>query len=235
MIVLALDTSTVLAGLALYDAAADRSLYALSWLSQRQQTRELAGYVRTALEACALSPAKVGMVAVATGPGSFTGVRIGLSVAKGMVLGACTDMVLVGIPTMSIMLAPLYYQVQALGYSGLLLTVLPAGRDRFIWTTMSSESPDYYPTSADHCLGTVAELARFLERDWEDGGHIWMGGEYPSDVHTTVQHFSHVVRLPQSVPVRSPAVLAQLAWERWQTDPGCTDPAHLVPLYVSSQ
>jgi len=37
-------------------------------------------------------------VAVATGPGSFTGLRIGLGTAKGMALGA--DLPLVGVPTM---------------------------------------------------------------------------------------------------------------------------------------
>ena len=42
--------------------------------------------VDTALHACGLKPADIGLFGVTAGPGSFTGLRIGLSLVKGMAL-----------------------------------------------------------------------------------------------------------------------------------------------------
>ncbi len=236
MIILALDTSTAQAQLALYDAASDRTLYALSWLSRQQQTRELAVHIDTALGACDLTPAQVGMVATATGPGSFTGVRISLSVAKGMALGAQGVVVLVGVPTMAIMLASLYYQKRALARTDTLMALLPAGRGSFIWTAMTAWTPHCDPRPDDYHLGKVTALVGFLERSIAEGKSIWIGGELTPEVQAAIQHLPGVVVQPRAYAcsARAPTVLARLAWERWQTDPGCADPEHLVPLYVSS-
>ncbi|MGH7933501.1 MAG: tRNA (adenosine(37)-N6)-threonylcarbamoyltransferase complex dimerization subunit type 1 TsaB [Candidatus Binataceae bacterium] len=53
------------------------------------------------LEAAGLKVRELAAVAVAIGPGSFTGLRIGLSYAKGLVLGA--RLAIVGVPTLDSM------------------------------------------------------------------------------------------------------------------------------------
>ena len=58
------------------------------------------------MEQADLQPDAIRTVAVTTGPGSFTGVRIAISVAKGIALGATTTPALVGIPTLSVTAAP---------------------------------------------------------------------------------------------------------------------------------
>lgn len=46
--------------------------------------------VDTALRACGLQPADIGLFGVSAGPGSFTGLRIGLSLVKGLALPNAT-------------------------------------------------------------------------------------------------------------------------------------------------
>ncbi len=142
---------------------------------------------------------------------------------------------LVGIPTLSVLLSPLYHQAQALERAGTLMGVLPAGRGKFIWATMSARAPWYYLSQDDHCLGTATDLAGFLDHGPEEGAPVWLGGELTTEIQQAVQHHPRLVALPAPFLARSPAVLARLAWQRWQVEPDCTDPAHLAPLYVSSQ
>jgi tRNA threonylcarbamoyladenosine biosynthesis protein TsaB len=70
-----------------------------------------------------LSPADLTGLAVSLGPGSFTGLRIGLSVAKGLSLA--NRLPLVGVPTLDVVAEP--HKVQRLPICAL----LQAGRGRF--------------------------------------------------------------------------------------------------------
>jgi len=54
-----------------------------------------------------LEPQKIGGLIVALGPGSLTGIRIGLAVAKG--LSQCLDIPLIGVPTLEAMVIQLPY------------------------------------------------------------------------------------------------------------------------------
>ena len=76
------------------------------------------------LKNAALSFSDIECIAISTGPGSFTGVRIGAATAKGLVY-ARPDMLCVGVST----LEALAYNVSA--YSGILLPVMDARRNQF--------------------------------------------------------------------------------------------------------
>src|SRR5262249_9497463 len=78
---LALDTSTGLASVALYDGAVRAEA---TWRAGREHsTQVLPGAVRL-LEQQRLEPSDLRGVAVAIGPGSYTGVRVGIALAKGL-------------------------------------------------------------------------------------------------------------------------------------------------------
>ena len=96
---LALDTSTRFAGIALYTDAPDRGLVAeTNWHAGMQHTVSLMPHVSQMLDAQDIRVTDLTAIAVALGPGSFTGLRVGLAAAKGLALA--TGAPLIGIPTL---------------------------------------------------------------------------------------------------------------------------------------
>ena len=93
MVVVAVDTSTdmLACGVGRVTGAPERGLEMLSsgdHLCRRHANVELVNTVDAALKGAALTIDDVDALLVGRGPGSFTGVRIGISTAKGMARGA---------------------------------------------------------------------------------------------------------------------------------------------------
>ena len=118
---LAVDTSTAQVGLALYDGAQVIGEYA--WRSSQRHTVELAPAISELLTRCGITMDDIRAVGVALGPGSFTSLRVGLSLVKGLALSR--HIPLVGIPTLDILAA-----AQAASRLPLVVAI-QAGRGRF--------------------------------------------------------------------------------------------------------
>jgi tRNA threonylcarbamoyladenosine biosynthesis protein TsaB len=86
MNVLALDTSTRSCSVAV--AVDGRPASEVSTLSNRTHSLHLMGMVRDALELAGVGLKEIDGFAVAIGPGSFTGLRIGISTVKGLAFAA---------------------------------------------------------------------------------------------------------------------------------------------------
>src|SRR5690349_18029225 len=84
-LLLALDTSTSTASVALFDG--HQVLSETTWRAGREHSTRVLLEVEIALERIGRSHEQLSGLVVARGPGSFTGVRVALSVAKGIAAG----------------------------------------------------------------------------------------------------------------------------------------------------
>ena len=79
MIALALDTSAALAGVGLFDDG--ERIGEVTWRTNQNHSRELMPAVEWLLQARGTDKSDLGAVFVCLGPGSYAGLRVGLSTA----------------------------------------------------------------------------------------------------------------------------------------------------------
>lgn len=97
MLILALDTATLVSSVAL--AAPDRLLAELTLQTKKTHSERLMPHIEQLLALADTDKSALGAVAVSIGPGSFTGLRIGLATAKA--LAYALRIPLVGVPTLA--------------------------------------------------------------------------------------------------------------------------------------
>src|SRR5690242_15329684 len=101
-LLLAIDTSTTDSGVALFDGAV--VLAECAWYSGRRHAEQVLPVVDLLLAQADATPADLTAVAVALGPGSWSGLRVGMSFAKSLALSR--ELPLVGVPTLAILAYP---------------------------------------------------------------------------------------------------------------------------------
>lgn len=225
---LALDTATTTAGLAVYDLHQQQLLAELTWEARRRQTQDVLVTARTLLAQLDLTPQQVTALAVTTGPGSFTGVRIGISTVKGIALALPTRPHLIGIPTLAVTAAPWLALLQQLQADGLLCAVIHAGRGRYNWVNFAPHQTLWRPAVADHHTGTAAELVAALAQATHP---LVCVGEVDAALAEALQPLSHVTVLDAVSGWRRAGQLARLA--ALQLADGVADQlSALEPLYL---
>ena len=96
MIVLGIETATAVCAVALVDDDVVRA--ERRYEIPQAHSEKLMECVDDCLKSAGLALSSIDGIAISIGPGSFTGLRIGLSVAKG--LAFATDKPVVGVPTL---------------------------------------------------------------------------------------------------------------------------------------
>ncbi len=86
MLVLAIDTAGVDCSAALFDSATGQVLSAVSEMIGKGHAERLMAVIDEALSQAGRQLSEVGRIAVVTGPGSFTGIRVGVAAARGLSL-----------------------------------------------------------------------------------------------------------------------------------------------------
>lgn len=196
---LAIDTSTALTGLALYDAQGPRAECA--WESGRNHTAQLLPQLNALLRQIGADHGDLVAVAVALGPGSWSGLRVGVSLAKGLALAG--NLALLGISTLD----ALAYQHARPGMP--VYPLIRLGRARLATAefrpdgqTLGRQGPDRNVTLDQLC----AEV---------EGKALFCGdldGDLVARLH---QAFGDQALLPApAAALRRPAYLAELAWRR---------------------
>ncbi len=116
MRILALDTSTHVIAVAV---CRDGAPLAETWVdADRAHSERLLETVGWVLREAALDLNALDALAVSVGPGSFTGLRVGVAAAKGLALGA--NLPLIGVPTLDAL------SRLAAGYDGVVVPLLDA-------------------------------------------------------------------------------------------------------------
>ena len=211
---LAVDTSTAQIGLALYDGAQVIAEYA--WRSGHRHTVELAPATAELLARCGLTMEAVQALGVALGPGSFTSLRVGLAFVKGLAIAR--HIPLIGIPTLDIL-------ANAQPVSKLPLAVaIQAGRGRFAlsWYKASKKK---WQAQGDARIVTLEALLAELQSP------CVLCGEFPAEVRQQILNPKEAQLVSPAGSVRRPAILAELAWARWQSG-DVDDEASLAPIYL---
>ncbi len=212
---LALDTSSRMIGIALYDGFQVLSEYL--WNSPDYHTVELAPAVADMLAKCGVKPQDLSGLAVALGPGSFTGIRVGLALAKGMAF--VHHIPLVGIPTLDILAAaqPIKQVPMA--------AVVRAGRNRLAvgWYRLEKNR---WKSNAPVQVLTIQELSERIQEP------TLVCGELSAEERRLLGRKRRmVIRATPAYSVRRPSFLAELAWQRLRLGQS-DDVATLTPIYL---
>lgn len=216
--ILAIDTATQYAGLALYNQDGVQAEEA--WYAGRNHTIELMPRIVRMLKMANLNVVDLAALAVSLGPGSFTGLRIGMAVAKGMALPH--KLAVVGVPTLEIVAYPFRagkLPVWAIGQ---------AGRGRILAACYAQQEQEWRLLIEPY-LTTFAALANQIETP------VLCAGEIDQEATKILQRNSR-----QKAQVVSPALrlrragyLAEIATARLAAHDQ-DDPDALVPIYTSS-
>ncbi len=213
---LAIDTATHMAGIALYD---QNGLHVeQTWRSSANHTVELMPSIVHACKQQGLAPSALTAVGASLGPGSFTGLRVGLSVAKGLALAL--NIPVLGVPTLD---------ATAYAHSHETLPVcaiLPAGRGRWCVAFYQSIAGDWQRRSEPALMNTDDLVAALQEPALVCGE---LDVQLVRELHRAT---------PREVVIASPAsaarrtgYLAELAWQRFVAGER-DDLASLSPIYL---
>jgi tRNA threonylcarbamoyladenosine biosynthesis protein TsaB len=213
---LAIDTATRYASLALYDG--ERVVSEETWHTANYHTVELMPAIVRMLERQSASVEALTAVGVSLGPGSFTGLRIGMGVAKGLVLAR--EIPLLGVPTLKVVAYPHFDQRRAI------CAVVKAGRGRLCVGFYRRRRGRWRLTLGPR-LTTPEGLCGMLEVT------TLFCGEIDAALSALLQE-----RLADKAVLASPATclrragyLAELAWARFQQGEA-DDPDTLSPIYL---
>ncbi len=226
MKVLALSTSTHRGSAAVLDD--DRVLGVSGYADLGGHAERIFATVSEALDAAAVSRSEIALVACDIGPGSFTGVRVGVASAKGLALGLGVP--LVGVGSLEAM-ADAAFATGAARPQDVVATFLDAKKQEFFLAVYDASgqtlrAPAHVPV-AEASRIVEMELSRFLQENVA----ICLVGEAallePSLAVGLVR--GPMVDLPDAVAI------GKLGWRRFAlagADVATFDPALAEPSYV---
>ena len=162
MLILAFETSAKAASVALWEGGLLGESYQNTGLTHSQTLMVMA---EDLLKQCGKAPADVTHVAVAAGPGSFTGVRIGVAAAKGFAWGG--ELPLCGVSTLEAMALTLGV------WEGTVCCVMDARRNQVYNALFRAEAGTLTRLREDRAI-SLEELGKELR---EIPGTIYLVGD----------------------------------------------------------
>lgn len=183
MRVLGIDSSTLVAGVAVVDE--EKVIMEGFLQTKKMHSERLLPLLDTWLRQAELDLEELDGIAVTIGPGSFTGLRIGIATAKGLAQG--TGKSLVGIPTLDAL------ALNLAGAAGFICPILDARKNEVYTAIYCSPAPDLVYRLTDHQAVSPDTLFSWLNEE------KWPSLEEAVDIRSSrpVKH----CRVPSRLPV----------------------------------
>lgn len=165
--ILALDTATENCSVALL---VDDKVYLRSEVAPRDHTKKVLPMVDEVLKEAGLTLAELDALAFGRGPGSFTGVRIGIGIAQGLAFGA--DLPMIGISTLEAM-AQGVYRKQGQSH---VAAAIDARMSEVYWGRFTRQEDGTWVATDEECVmppQLVAENSQAEESLWFTAGTGW--------------------------------------------------------------
>lgn len=217
-LMLALDTCTDLASIALYDG--ERVLSEVTWHSARRHTVELMPQIIAMLAQADIAASELHAVAVARGPGSFTGIRVALALAKG--IAGANGLPLFGIATLDAIAHA--HHAQPLPVTAL----VQAGRGRVCWAHYIQDTkPGAWRHISPFAISSVETVAGAIQTPTLFAGDLLESTRAVLRAHLGEQ----ASFASPALTVRRASLLAELAWPRFLSG-AADDIATLAPIYL---
>jgi tRNA threonylcarbamoyladenosine biosynthesis protein TsaB len=150
-IILAIDTSSPEASLAV--SSAENIIATLTIKDNRPHSQTLFSQIATVLQLAELKIQDVGAFATASGPGSFTGLRVGLAAIKG--LADSLNKPCLGVNSLDLL-------ALASGFNGAHLLIIGAGRNEIYCGFRDLSSGDVVGGSIDDQVGEPSKVLRAM-------------------------------------------------------------------------
>jgi tRNA threonylcarbamoyl adenosine modification protein YeaZ len=213
---LAIDTSTETAGIAL--SSRGEIIAELTWHAGQNHTTELVPSLICILEQAKISLKDINGIIVAKGPGSFNGLRVGMSFAKGLALSL--NIPLVGISTL---------EVEAFPYASTTLPICPiqnAGRGEIATALFQVKRGKWRRVVEEH-ITTIEKLIPEIK-----GPTIFCGEMQQGVISQIEEKLGRKARIIKgSSRFRRAGCLAELGWRRLRSGDFDHSPT-LEPLYL---
>ena len=213
MNLLALDTAGKTAAVAVLRD--DTLLYEAQCNNGLTHSETLLPMIDTALKACGLTVDDLDVLGVTNGPGSFTGLRIGLAVVKGLALPR--QIPCAGVSTM----AALAY---GLAGEGTVIGAQDARRGQVYWGAFDLAAHDRLTQDTAAPVTTLENFVQTCKKP------LFFVGDGATLCYNTYKNVPGVVCVPQPMQVlrgAGVALAARAMWERGE----CVPPAALLPDY----
>jgi tRNA threonylcarbamoyl adenosine modification protein YeaZ len=213
---LAIDTSTDIASLALVQDS--EVLAELSWRSGQNHTVQLLPHLAHLLSQAKLDIESISSITVARGPGSYNGLRVGISTAKALAFSL--DIPIVGIGTLA---AEAYQHAE----SGLpVCPILNAGRDEIATAIYQMQGSEWRQLEAERLTTVEALCSQIATRT------VFCGEFIPSIASQLKKQLKEKAVIPPSASrMRRAGFLAELGWQRVKAG-DYDNVATLQPLYL---
>ncbi|QAV24777.1 tRNA (adenosine(37)-N6)-threonylcarbamoyltransferase complex dimerization subunit type 1 TsaB [Proteus hauseri] len=219
--ILAIDTATESCSVAVWNEGVVASRFEIS---PREHTQKILPMVKSALEEAGLTLQNLDALAFGQGPGSFTGVRIGIGVAQGIALGA--ELPMIGVSSLATMAEGVF---RTTGKKQVLVAIDARMGEIYCAQYHRNEEGKWQGEETEAVMKPeqFLESVAHIEGEWAIAGTGWQA--YPEMQKTLSQH---IIETEITLPAAQD--MLPLAVYRWQ-EGKATKVEDAEPVYLRNE